>query len=223
MKSWSQALAIAAAVVTISAIVAAQVRVEVRLVNVVATVTDARGRYIPNLTAGDFILEEDGTPQPITHFSQDRDLPVSVGIALDTSGSMDRKIRTAVDAVARFTRRIHENDEIFLITFSGQPVLRQDFTADREKLEQALRHLNATGGTALYDALAEDLVKIRSGHHNKGAMLVITDGQDSASTATRRGVAFDSRIRAACLSDRHFPADVRADERICWPRRFPPN
>jgi VWFA-related protein len=153
------------------------------LVDVVATVTDARGRYIPNLSAGDFILEEDGKPQPITHFSQDHNVPVSVGILLDTSGSMDRKIRTAVDAVERFTRRVHENDEIFLITFSGQTVLRQDFTDDREKLGQALRHLNATGGTALYDALSEGLTKIRSGRHHKQAILVITDGQDTASSA----------------------------------------
>src|ERR1051326_8220674 len=107
-----------------AAIVAAQVRVDVRLVNVVATVTDGRGRNIPNLTVDDFILEEDGKPQPITHFSQDQNIPVSVGILLDTSGSMDRKIRTAVEAVERFTRRIHPNDEIFLITFSGHPVLR---------------------------------------------------------------------------------------------------
>src|SRR5439155_25689613 len=131
--------------------------------------------------------------QPITHFSQDREVPVSVGIALDTSGSMDRKIRTAVDAVARFTRRIHEDDEIFLITFSGQPVLRQDFTADREKLAQALRHLNATGGTALYDALAEGLTKIRSAPQHKRAMLVITDGQNTASTAKLEAVLQPSR------------------------------
>src|SRR5215831_9968585 len=98
---------------TIAVITAAQVRVDVRLVNVVATVTDARGRSIPNLTVDDFILEEDGKAQAITHFSQDQNVPVSVGILLDTSGSMDRKIRTAVEAVERFTRRIHQNDEIF--------------------------------------------------------------------------------------------------------------
>src|SRR5262249_35032979 len=78
-------------------------------------------------------------------------------------------------------RRIHEDDEIFLITFSGQPVLRQDFTDDRDKLWQALKRLNATGGTALYDALRDGLVKLRSARHTKRAILVITDGQDTAS------------------------------------------
>ena len=76
-----------------------------------------------------------------------------------------------------------ESDEFFLISFSGQPVLRQDFTDDREKLSQALRHVHATGGTALYDALREGLTKIQSGRHDKRAILVITDGQDTASAA----------------------------------------
>src|SRR2546428_2137198 len=133
-----QAVALLTTLLAIAAVTAAQVRVDVRLVNVIATVTDARGRYIPDLTAEDFILEEDGNPQQITHFTADHNVPVSVGILLDTSGSMDRKIRTAVDAVDRFIRRIHQDDEIFLMTFSGRPVLRQDFTNDRETLSQAL-------------------------------------------------------------------------------------
>jgi len=184
MRRRFQALGSVALLLTIAAAIAgAQMRVNVRLVNVVATVLDARGRGIPNLKVDDFVLEEDGTPQPITHFSQDQNIPVSVGILLDTSGSMDRKIRTAVEAVDRFSRRIQQNDEIFLLTFSGRTVLRQDFTDDREKISQALRHLNATGGTALYDALIDGLTKIRSGRHTKRAILLITDGQDTASTA----------------------------------------
>src|SRR4029077_4174323 len=87
------------AILTISAIVAAQVRVDVRLVNIVATVTDGNGRYVGDLSAEDFVVEEDGVLQKVSHFSLDQNIPVSVGIILDTSGSMDRKIRTAVDAV----------------------------------------------------------------------------------------------------------------------------
>src|SRR5437588_4708077 len=128
----------AAGILVAGSIFAAQMRVDVRLVNVVATVTDSHGRYISNLTANDFVLEEDGKRQDISHFSQDLNVPVSVGVLLDTSGSMDRKIRTAVEAVERFVRLIHPDDEIFLITFSGQAVLRQDFTNDREKLSEAL-------------------------------------------------------------------------------------
>src|SRR5215468_265377 len=171
----------AVSAIAVGSVIAAQVRVDVRLVNVVATVTDNHGRYIPNLTADDFILEEDGAVQEISHFSQDQNVPVSVGILLDTSGSMDRKIRTAVESVDRFIRRIDEDDEIFLMTFSGQTALRQDFTNDREKLSQALRHITPTGGTALYDALGEGLSRLRTARHSKRALLVITDGQDTAS------------------------------------------
>jgi Ca-activated chloride channel homolog len=170
-----------AAFLTVAAMLCAQVRVDVRLVNVIATVTDAHGRYVPNLEADDFILEEDGARQDIAHFSQDHNVPLTVGVLLDTSGSMDRKIRTAVDAVDRFFRRIQKDDEIFLITFSGQAVLREDFTDDRDRLSQSLRHLRATGGTALYDALGDGLNKLRSARHSKRALLVITDGQDTAS------------------------------------------
>jgi Ca-activated chloride channel family protein len=165
----------------LSAVLAAQMKVDVRLVNVVATVTDERGRYVGGLTVDDFIVEEDGVPQKVVHFSQDHEIPVSVGIVLDTSGSMDRKIRTAVDAVDRFVRRIHPEDEIFLMTFSSSPSMRQDFTSDRDKLSNALERIRVVGGTALYDALSQALDRIRSGRHTKRAILLISDGQDTSS------------------------------------------
>src|SRR5262249_49785147 len=94
-------LLILVALLAAETILLAQLRVDVHLINVVATVTDTQGRYVPNLTQEDFVLEEDGKAQEITHFTQDDDVPVSVGIVLDTSGSMERKIRTATDAVDR--------------------------------------------------------------------------------------------------------------------------
>src|SRR5690242_10881415 len=133
----------------------AQLKVDVSLVNVVATVTDDKGYYVPDLTADDFILEEDGQAQTISHLTQSTDLPVSVGLTLDTSGSMERKIGTATGAVERFIRSIHEDDDIFLMTFSDRAVLRQDFTSDRNRLASALHKVSVGGGTALYDALDE--------------------------------------------------------------------
>src|SRR6185295_9037722 len=109
---------------------AAQIRVNVQLVNIVATVTDNRGRYVDNLQASDFSLMEDGSPQQISHFAFSNDLPVSVGIVLDTSTSMERKISTATRAVDRFLRDIHADDDIFLMTFDQSVRLRQDFTSD---------------------------------------------------------------------------------------------
>src|SRR5215467_14202378 len=109
----------------------AQLKVDVALINVVATVTDDKGVYVPDLQAEDFIVQEDGQTQTVSHLSQSDDMPVSMGITLDTSGSMERKIATATGAVERFIRTIHPDDDIFLMTFSERPVLRQDFTADR--------------------------------------------------------------------------------------------
>lgn len=166
--------------------VAAQqaLRVDVRLVNVFATVADESGRYVSGLTKDDFILEEDGIPQEIGHFGQDENIPVSVGIIFDTSGSMQSKLRTAIIAVDQFIRTIHQDDDIFLMTFASRTELRQDFTSDREKLSKALRNITATGSTVLYDALKEGLIRIKSGEHQKRAILLITDGEDTSS-ATR--------------------------------------
>ncbi len=159
-------------------------RVDVRLVNVFATVTDSAGRYVGGLTKDDFNLDEDGVPQAIAHFSQDEQVPVSVGILFDASGSMENKLRTATMAVDRFIRTIHPDDDIFLMTFAGRTGLRQDFTDNREKLSKALRSITATGATSLYDALEEGLTKIKAGRHQKRAILLITDGADTGS-ATR--------------------------------------
>jgi Ca-activated chloride channel family protein len=165
-----------------------QLRIDVRLVNLVATVTDRSGRYAGDLKAEDFIVEEDGVPQQIAHFTQDHNLPVSLGIILDTSGSMDRKIRTATQAVERFIRTVHEDDDIFLMTFSSTPGLRQDFTSDRTQLLGSLRSIRVSGETALYDGLRDGLHKIREGRHEKRALLLITDGQDTSSSTTLKNL-----------------------------------
>jgi Ca-activated chloride channel family protein len=159
-------------------------QVNVRLVNIVATVIDSTGRYVSSLKASDFAIDEDGRRQNIVHFSQDHDVPVSVGILLDTSGSMDSKIRTATDAIKRFIRIIHEDDDIFFMTFSNEPTMRQDLTSNRQKLSKALDQVRIGGSTALYDALDESLDNIRKGQHDKRAILLITDGLDTASFST---------------------------------------
>jgi VWFA-related protein len=171
--------------------IAAQLKVDVALVNVVATVTDEAGLYVSDLTEKDFIIEEDGQPQTIAHFTQSNDLPVSMGIVLDTSGSMERKIGTATTAVERFIRSVHRDDDIFLMTFSNRPELQQDFTSDRDRLARALRRVSVGGGTALYDALELGLRKIKHGIQDKKAILLITDGQDTSSETT-----FDETLSA---------------------------
>src|SRR5437868_180632 len=123
---------------TLSAQTPTSLRVDVRLVNVVATVTDASGRHVPDLSADDFTVLVDGLTQQITHFTQDHDVPVSVGILVDTSGSMQGKMQAATEAVDRFINNVHQEDDIFLMTFAREIKLEQDFTSDRRKLSRAL-------------------------------------------------------------------------------------
>lgn len=180
----SRLVSIGLLVAAAAAVAAAQIEVDVRLVNVVATVLDNRGRYVPDLGPEDFTVYDDGEKQEIRHFAQSRDLPVSVGIILDTSGSMERKIGTATEAVERFIRQIHPNDDIFLVTFDDRPRLLEDFTDDRNRLGDALRRVRVGGGTALYDALALGVQHIRDGRHDKKAILLISDGEDTSSATS---------------------------------------
>ncbi len=201
MSMTRQALALTG-VLVLSAIAAAQIQVDVRLVNVVATVTDSRGRYVPDLEASDFTLAEDGTRQEIAHFAHSNDLPVSVGIVLDTSGSMERKIATATRAVDRFLRDIHEDDDIFLMTFDQSVNVRQDFTSDRDKLWRALQNVRVGGGTSLYDAAVAGVSKMRKAKYPKKAILLISDGVDTESVRNyndARGAIRESEVLVYAL------------------------
>lgn len=175
---------------------AAQLRVSVALVNVVATVTDDRGRYAAGLVQDDFIVEEDGVRQKIEHFDDSSDLPVSMGILIDSSGSMANKMGTAITAVNRFLRTIHEDDDIFLMSFSDRTRIEQPLTNDRGKLAAALRKVHTSGATVLYDAVVDGLKEIRKGTHDKKALLLISDGEDSGSSNS-----LDSALRAARRSE----------------------
>jgi Ca-activated chloride channel homolog len=164
---------------TLAAQTPTTLRVDVRLVNVVTTVTDADGKFVANLKPDDFTLLEDGVEQKITHFTQDRNIPVSVGILLDTSGSMADKMRAASGAVQRFLDSIHPEDDIFLMTFAKDIHLEQDFTSDRKKLAKAMASLKVGGTTHLYEALKQAIDKVHKGRHDKRAILVISDGMDA--------------------------------------------
>ena len=157
-------------------------RTGVELINVAATVTDARGRFVPGLTQDDFVVYEDGELVEVTHFSNEW-VPVSLGIALDTSGSMEgRKMDAARQALDRFLfDLLGPDDEIFLYQFSYTPVLLQDWTDDRDRLSRAIRDIRPRGGTALYDAVAESVPQVAEGRHTKKALLIISDGIDTNS------------------------------------------
>jgi VWFA-related protein len=155
----------------------------VELINVTASVTDNDGRFVAGLGKDDFSVFEDGELQTVSHFSNER-VPVSLGILLDTSGSMTPdKMASARAAIDRFMfDLLGPEDELFLYRFASVPQLVQDWTTDRRVLSRALGNLHAGGGTAMYDAIAEALPVAQSGRNRKKALLVISDGNDTASS-----------------------------------------
>jgi Ca-activated chloride channel family protein len=159
----------------------------VELINVTVTVSDESGRFVPGLRQEDFLVYEDDQPVTVTHFNADR-VPVSLGIALDTSGSMaGTKIQEARAALDRFLYDLLDrDDEIFLYRFSNSPVLLQPWTKDRQALSRALARVEPNGGTAMYDAVAEAIPLTVQGQHRKKALLVISDGNDTSSATTTR-------------------------------------
>ncbi len=147
-----------------------------------ATVTDENGRFVPNLQQDDFRVYQDDAPQPITHFDSER-VPVSLGIALDTSGSMDgEKMAAARDALERFLSQLLErDDEVFLYSFDSAPTLVEGWTTDKRRVSLDLRRLEPRGGTAMYDAVAEAVPLAQAGRNRKKALVIISDGNDTSS------------------------------------------
>ncbi len=154
----------------------------VDLINVTATVTDGSGRFVPGLRKEDFSVYEDGKPQQVTHFNAER-VPVSLGIVLDTSASMDgEKIVAAREALNRFLfDLLDRNDEVFVYRFDTVPDLITGWTTDRERIRQALSRIRPRGGTALYDTLAEAIPMAQTGRYQKKAIVIISDGNDTSS------------------------------------------
>ncbi|MDP6609530.1 MAG: VWA domain-containing protein, partial [Vicinamibacterales bacterium] len=150
--------------------------------NVTATVTDDRGRFVDGLSRHDFRIYEDGSPQEISHFSAER-VPVSLGIVLDTSGSMaGEKMRSAQRALDRFLFDLLDPvDEVFLYRFSNYPILVRGWTTDRRDVSGALRRVDPVGGTAMYDTVAEAVPLANRGAHRKKALVIISDGNDTNS------------------------------------------
>ncbi len=149
-----------------------------------ATVLDDHQHMVTTLAKDDFKVSEDGVTQTITSF-QHQDIPISLGILVDNSGSMRTK-RQAVNAAALdLVHYSNQDDESFIVNFSDEAYIDQDFTANVNKLRDGLSHIDSKGGTALYDAImasADYLTK--NAKRPKQVLLVITDGEDNASSTT---------------------------------------
>jgi VWFA-related protein len=146
-----------------------------------ATVVDDKQHIVTNLDRTAFTVFEDGKPQNIIAFHNE-DIPVSMGIVIDNSGSMREKRAKVNQAVLNLVRSSNPQDEVFVVNFNDEYYLDQDFTNDLLKLKEALEKIDARGGTALRDALvaSADHLK-RDAKLERKVLFVVTDGDDNAS------------------------------------------
>ncbi|HEY1253130.1 MAG TPA: VWA domain-containing protein [Thermoanaerobaculia bacterium] len=147
-------------------------------------VTDKRGNYVDNLTKGDFVVRVEDSRVEFDTFEKDESAPVSFAFLLDTSGSMGvaKKLENAKNAIRSLIKNRQAGDDFALFAFSeGEVRMLQDFSSDPTKLLESLFDLEASGQTALFDAVAATPGKMLKGRNNKRAILLFTDGVDNAS------------------------------------------
>jgi Ca-activated chloride channel homolog len=147
-----------------------------------ATVTDGKGNFVPGLLKNNFKVYEDKVEQTISVF-QKRDIPVTMGLVVDNSGSMREKRAQVAAAALTFVRTSNPQDEVFVVNFNDEYYLDTpgEFTNNMNELNDALSRIDSRGSTALYDALIGSLDHLKKGHRDKRVLLVITDGDDDAS------------------------------------------
>src|SRR5215468_6427051 len=155
-------------------------KVDVDLVLVNAIVSDAQGRMVTGLSREQFQLWEDKVEQKVEYFSAE-DIPLSIGLIFDATGSMSDKISTARDAATTFLKTGNPEDDYFLVTFSQRAQLVQGFTADISRLQNRLLFTPAKGLTPLFDAVYLGLDQMKSASNKRRALLLITDGEDNHS------------------------------------------
>ncbi len=166
---------------------------DVDLVVLHVTVTNDKGDFVPDLSRNDFKIYEDKIPQDVSLFSRE-DIPVTMGLVIDNSGSMREK-RAQVNAAAMtFVKTSNPQDEAFVVNFNDEYYLDTDgdFTSDQTDLQNALARIDTRGSTALYDAVIGSLNHLKKGHKDKRVLLLVTDGDDDASR-----MSFEDTIKAA--------------------------
>jgi len=162
-----------------------RIAVNVNLVVLPAVVRDRQGRFVSDLRQQDFEVYEDGVLQTIRMFEHE-DMPVTVGLVVDHSGSMHRKMLDVIAAASTFARSSNRQDQMFVVNFNEKVTLGLPadvlFTDDPEELQGAIARTEAAGETALYDAIVTALERLQTGSREKKVLLIISDGGDNKST-----------------------------------------
>jgi len=185
------------------------IKTDSRLVLVPVSVTDPMERFVTGLRPDNFEVFEDKKQQTIQHFSAE-DVPVSLGIILDVSGSMSDKIDRVREAVNQFCESANPEDEFFMIEFADEPRLASDFTSSSSDIEKELVFTQPKGRTSLLDAIYMGLHKMKDAKYGKKALLIISDGGDNHSRYDERDVKSlakesDVMIYSIGTFDRYVP------------------
>lgn len=188
-----------------------RIKVNVSFVLLPVTITDLMNRPVTGLEKDNFKVFEGKELQDIRHFSGE-DIPVSVGVIFDTSGSMSSKIERAREAITQFFKTANPQDEFFMIAFSDRPQELSDFTSSVEDIEGRLLYTVPKGRTALLDAIYLGIEKMRQAKYEKKALLIISDGGDNRSRYTEGEIKSlvkeaDVLIYAIGIYDHYFQTD----------------
>jgi Ca-activated chloride channel homolog len=191
------------------------IRVNVNLVDLPVSVTNSHGQFVTGLGQGNFRVYEDGRLQKITVF-EDEDVPVTVGLVVDHSGSM-RPILPEVSAAAvAFAQSSNPKDEMFVVDFNDIVSLEwpsaRPFTSDTQQLRMAVSAVNAEGRTALNDAILVALNQLRSSHRDRQALILVSDGGDNASKHKFSEVLSEARASKAVIYSIGIFGPTEADQ-----------
>lgn len=159
-------------------------RLDTRLVLLHASVVDKSGKLLTNIPQSAFKVLEDGVEQQLRLFRRE-DVPVSMGIIVDNSGSMTNKRTRVAAAALEMVKQSNPEDEVFIVNFNDDTHFDQPLTNDVKKLQAALAKMEARGGTAMRDALSKSITYVKkNGKKDKKVLVVITDGNDNSSDVT---------------------------------------
>lgn len=198
------------------------IKLESTLVNISLLVSDRSGRYVPQLSARDFVVYEDGARQTIASFGSE-EVPFNVVLLLDVSPSVQGSIEDIQDAAIAFVRQLRDRDRVMVVSFDRNIHYLSDFTSDRRQLEWAIRRAHTGSGTSVYDAVYEAVDRKLRGVEGRKALILFSDGEDTTSGQA----SYDDAVDLVSESDvlvygLRYPGSGGGNVQVDpWPRTIP--